>query len=176
MKAGKSPAVGPLPPGLPAGRHRIRDRDRLREVIERLAGLPERNLEVLFPTLDPDLFDRPRLQQVLRLRIARRRRLQVRILVRDLDESLRRGHRLVALAREFPSHAAIRRLEASTRERLDECFLIVDERCCLHRRPLNDPDTLLCCDGTPLPRSLRHRFDALWEPAETPTELRRLYL
>jgi len=165
-----------LAPCRNADRYRLTREHEHEQAIERLLPLAERRLELLTSHLEPRLHDRPRLQQVLRQNIARHRRLAIRILLFDPGPAIRRGSRMIDVAREFPSFVAIRQLPESLHEGVDTGFLLVDECCCLCRSPLEGYRGTLSCSAAGEVRRLRARFDELWEHAFVPPDLRRLHL
>ena len=165
-----------LSPCRTPGRYRLTRREEHARAIERLLPLAERRIDLLTPHLEPALHERPHLQQILRRNIARHRRLLIRILVFESGTAVRRGSRLIELAREFPSFATIRQLPEDLQEGIDRSFLLVDDCCCLSRTPLEGYQGILCCNDPGEVRRLRSRFDELWEHAFVPPDLRRLHL
>jgi hypothetical protein len=144
--------------------------------IGRLAAQARLQLLIRTPDLEPALYDRaPVLNAVLRLAMQRSGRLPVRVLVADPTPSLKRGHRLIDLARRFSSAIQIRTLPEQCADAGEACLLADEMGYGL--RPTAEHDSLLVnfADGGQA-RRLRRRFELLWQHSQIDPELRQLYL
>jgi len=148
----------------------------LRHAAAALAKQARRELRVLTPDLEPVLYDhQPFLEQVTRLALERRGRLPVRILLIDEGPAVRRGHRLIELARKLSSSVEIRAVPAELAEQADHYLLADDAGYCLRRYAaprsalvdFNDPRTV---------RRIQREFEQIWEQGAAHPGLRRLHV
>jgi predicted GNAT family N-acyltransferase len=141
-----------------------------------LAFQARRELTVLTADLEPHLYDQqPFLDAVRRLAVEWSGRLPVRVLLIDADPAIRRGHRLIELARRLSSTVRIAAVPPDMTEQTDAYLLADDAGYCLSRRA--DPGTYLVDFAAPAQtRVLRRGFDAIWERAGVHPGLRRLHL
>lgn len=150
--------------------------DATRAALRHLAEQARRQLAILTPDLEPCLYDQPALLAALRrLAVQRRGRVVVRILLLDPLPALRRGHRLLALARRLPSAILIRDLPEDLANTLDPCLIADDQGYC--QRRLQHPGRSAVDFAAPADcRRLLRAFNAIWEQAGEHIELRRLDL
>jgi len=146
------------------------------QAVAMLAGQARRELTLLTPDLEPCLYDQPAfLDAVRRLAVERSGRQPVRVLVIDAEPAIRRGHRLIELARQLSSAVQIGAVPEELAEQTDAYLLADDVGYCLRRRAL--PNIQLVDFAAPAEvRALRRGFDAVWEQAGVHPGLRRLYL
>lgn len=165
------------PPDLAAGRRPevLDGREELRSASRALAARARREIRILTRDLDPGLYDDAQFLATLRDLAMATRRLAVRVLVFDPGPAVRRGHRLIELARRHSSFIAIRRVPASEQDRTD-AFLLADERGYVFR-PFSDLWEGTADDEDPITvRRLGAELERIWELAEEDVELRRLFL
>ena len=146
-----------------------------RLALELLSAQARQELLIHSRELDARLLDRrPFLEAVERLCRAHRE-ARVRILVRDPQAAVRRGHRLLELGRRLSSHIEFRQPQAEHRQ-YNEAFLVADGCGYLHR-PFADRFEGSANFNDPVQaRRLADYFTEVWEHAQPHPELRRLYL
>lgn len=141
-----------------------------------LAAQSRRRIELLSVDLQPEIYDRQSFAEALRyLALELRGRLPVRILVIDPEPSLRRGHRVIELARKLTSDIQIRLVPKDWAEHSDQ-FLLCDQAGLLLIRHQDPNRTLVDFNSPAETRRLRGLFDQIWDQGETHPGLRRLYL
>lgn len=158
------------------GRLFLTKTEHLARAAGRLATQALRQIELLSADLQPSVFDQEAFVEALRyLAIERRGRLPVRILVIDPEPSIRRGHRLIELARVLSSDLQIRQVPKDWAEHCDQ-FLLCDRDGLFWTRYQDPRRTLVDFSAGAETRRLRRLFDEIWDQGEIHPGLRRLYL
>lgn len=135
----------------------------------------QNTLDIFSRDLDPELYDRQTSLDALSRLCLRNRKARIRLLVQEPDIAVKRGHRLIELARRLSSSIEIRQPHLDYRY-FNEAFLVADE-CGLVHRALSDR-----FEGTANfynPVETRRKLDfftEVWERSEQNQEFRRLYL
>ncbi|WPL19141.1 Acetyltransferase (GNAT) family protein [Thiorhodovibrio winogradskyi] len=162
--------------GETSGRLFLTQRAHLALAVRQLAAQARRQVNLLSTDLQPDIYDHQDFVEALRyLAIELRGRLPVKILVSDPEPSLRRGHRLIELARLLSSDVQIRLVPKDWAEYRDQFLLCDQDGLCLTRH--QDPRrTLVDFNSGAETRRLRRLFDQIWEQGDMHPGLRRLYL
>lgn len=162
--------------GRDAGLLRLDSNAAAARAVAALAAQAERELVMLTPDLEPLLYDQaPFLDAVRRLALEHPARLPVRVLLIDAEPAIRRGHRLIELARRVSSAIRIGAVPEELAEQTD-AYLLADDTG-YRRRQRAMPSTSLVDFAAPgTARALRREFDALWEQAGSHPGLNRLYL
>ena len=152
----------------------------IRDAQTALAAAARRELLLLTPDLEPACFDqRAFLDAVRALALARCGQQPVRVLCGEPGPALRRGHRLIELARRLPSAIEIKVLPETTgaiAEAPGDRVLIADARGYCLRRAANPTRAEVAGDHGAVARQQRRRFDDLWQQAVPSMGLRRLSL
>lgn len=168
----------PTPPTPAASRARRLSCERLldlREVTLELIGGADHELAIYTRDLEAPLYDEPECIDAIKRVALSGRRAQIRVLLQDPMRVQQEGHRLLDLAQRLPSVVLIRR---PTHEDLQypSAFLLNDNGGYLFRtfgdRFEGEGDACY----PPRRDELKRYFDAVWERAEAPPELRRLAL
>lgn len=93
------------------------------ELVLALAGTARRHLDILSPSLDPQVFDCTDLASDISALVRRTRDARVRILVSDAGAVTARGHRLLSLARRLPSSVHLLHLPEHPGWRGQSCII-----------------------------------------------------
>lgn len=133
------------------------------------------SLEIFSRDLDAPLYDREPFLKALGDLCLRSHKARVRILVQDPTPPVKRGHRLIELARRLSSSIELRQPHPDYR-RHNEAFLIADG-CGLIHRPLADryEGSANFHDPVNAQRKLDF-FTEVWERSEAHPEFRRLQI
>ena len=161
--------------GVSAGPIPLGDRAAIRDTGLFMASQAARELRIFSRDLDAVLYDHQDFLAAVRRLSLTRRELPVRVLAFEAQTAVRRGHRLIELARQLTSKIAIRRVPADY-EQNTEAYLLADDRGYV-LRPIADvwAGTADFCD--PLQgRRLGAEFERIWELSDTHPELRRLFI
>jgi hypothetical protein len=140
-----------------------------------MAAQARRELLLFSHDLDPALYDdRAFLDEMHRVAL-RGHAVPVRILVLHAEPAIRKGHRLIDMARHLSSKIQIRRIPAEF-NRHTESYLLADGHGYV-LRPLADVFEGSADFNAPLEvRRLHEQFEHIWALGEIHQELRRLYL
>jgi hypothetical protein len=148
----------------------------LRAASAHMAHQAVQELAIFSHDLDAPLYDfRDFLDAVRRLAIHGGPRLTIRILLFNPEPAVRKGHRLVELARHHASHIQIRRVPPEFHQHT-EAYLLADRRGYVLRRLADVFEGAADFDAPLTVRRLHEQFDHLWELGDIPPELRRLQL
>lgn len=138
-----------------------------------LAQGARRSLRIYSPNLDHEVFDNNEWSEAISALIRRGRDTRVQILVTDSAAIVKRGHRVLNIARRLSSSVSIRKLDEHP-ELTDACYVIRDLDGIIykpeeHEKPgFFEPDSRASC--------LRfiESFDLFWEQSREDPELRQL--
>jgi hypothetical protein len=140
-----------------------------------MAAQVARELWLFTHDLDAPLYDHQEFLDAVRRVALETTAVPVRILVYRAEPAVRKGHRLIDVARQLTSRVQIRQVPVELQQRTD-AYLLADDRGYV-QRPLADVYEGTADFNAPLEvRRLREQFEAIWEMAEISLELRRLYL
>jgi hypothetical protein len=135
----------------------------MRAACAHMADQSEKELAILSHDLDAPLYDHTAfLRAVRRLALRGGHHVPVRILLGDPEPAVRKGHRLVELARRHPSHIQIRQVPAEL-DQQSQAYLIVDARGYVLRRVPELREGTADYDAPLVVRRLRGQFDRLWD-------------
>lgn len=154
---------------------RIEGTDTIRAAVAELIAMARREALILSTDLQASLYDQQNFLDGIRQLAISGRQAKIRILVGDVDQAVKHGHRLVELARQLSSFIEIRRLDSDD-VGLAETFLLVD-RTGLLRQPVPAGHLALLSRRAPFDgRQRARRFEELWERATLDPNLRQLWL
>jgi hypothetical protein len=152
--------------GRAAGAVRLNSAGDQAHAIAAMAAQSSRQLLIMTPDLAPTRYEQPvLLDAVRRLALHQRRQQPVRILVGDAEPCVRRGHRLIDLARQFTSAIGIRVLPGELVAHCDH-YLLADDTG-YFRQPVNArtnarASAIADFDDRRQVRLLRHDFEQCW--------------
>ena len=135
-----------------------------------------RTVDILAPDLDPFVLDRePPLDALAQLtRVSRFTR--IRVLFHDAGSAVRDGHRLIHVARRFPSFISMRRVAEEHREE-SASWIVVDSRHALWRPDFTVKEGGHLFHEEPgKATQLVRRFNRWWEYSAADPALRELHL
>jgi hypothetical protein len=134
-----------------------------------------RTLEIMSRDLDFPIFDDVEFAEVVRELALKSPRAQVRMLVRDTQPIVARGHRLVDLAKRLTSFVEIR-VPAEEHARYNSAFLIADGRGVVYRRLADRFDGIVNFNDPRLARNLADQFEEMWRVARPDPAIRDLHI
>ncbi len=133
------------------------------------------SVDVVTRDLDPAVYDDTDFLEALKAFVLERRRVEVRILVRDPMPAVRRGHRLIPLARQLSTFFDVR-VPASQHRDFNQAFLVVDATGYIHRELTERYDGTADFNDRLHAKGLQRLFEEMWEPATPTPELRRVHI
>lgn len=153
---------------------RLDGRRAMAEGVSRLIGLLARDLRVLSPGLDGDIYAQPKVLEHLRRLAIAQPPARMRFIVGSKVRPNASTQGLVELARRMSSLVSIRHLpHIRNEDRRD--VLIVDERCLLMRYTPESRESRIAHDPAQA-RQAAAEFDRLWEEATPAPEFRSLHI
>jgi predicted GNAT family N-acyltransferase len=138
-----------------------------------LAETTDRQFRLFSPALDHAVFDSQHWVDALSGLARRSRASEVRLLVTDTRGLVKRGHRLVTLARRLPSSIAIRRI-TDYPDLADETYALRDHNGVVFKPAEAERLGFYEPGSRSSARKFLDRFDLLWERARSDPELRVL--
>lgn len=146
-------------------------------IIEQLATMIDqcrRRVLIFSHDLEPRIYDCERIDAALASAITRSQRVEVQILVQNIDAVVKADHYLVKLMRRLSSYVEIRKTAPQHRHR-DLAFALIDDCGYLQRSP-GDGRSYDCCYNDRLTvRDLAEDFKLMWQYSLRASELMRLY-
>ena len=152
------------------------DNASIHEACDDILGRARRTVDVLAPDLDPLLLDREETLHALAQLARISRFTRIRVLFHDCSKAVRHGHRLIHLARRFPSYIQLRRASRDHQEEAGS-WIAVDGTHLLWR-----PDYTISTgayafiDEAAQARKVLRPFDQWWQHSEADPALRELHL
>tara|TARA_R110001592_G_scaffold38609_1_gene127204 strand:- start:41880 stop:42365 length:486 start_codon:yes stop_codon:yes gene_type:complete len=140
-----------------------------------LCSSAAREICILSPKLDHQVFDRPELVQAIGVLIRSSRQTRVRILVADSRALVTRGHRLLLLARRLPSSVHIQK-QVDHPQWKGETIVICDREGVLYKPGDSDHDGFYEPSSRASAKRHLELFDDLWRHSAQDVELRSLSL
>jgi hypothetical protein len=143
------------------------------ELAVELCSSAAREVCILSPTLDHEVFDNTELTDALGVLIRSSRQTRVRIIVADTRSLVSRGHRLLLLARRISSSVQIRRLAEHPQWR-NETIVICDRDGVLYKPGDSEHDGFYEPSSRASTRRHLDLFEELWRNSSEDAELRTL--
>lgn len=140
-----------------------------------LVSQGKRSLYIYSRDLDHPIYDNPPFVEAVRKLALYSSYSQIRILVRNSEKIVSRGHGLVALAQQLSSFIQIRK-PAPDYDGYNEAFLVVDKMGVLHRRLSDRYEGEVSFHAPEQGAVLVKFFDEVWELSEPDPQLRRLHI
>jgi hypothetical protein len=140
-----------------------------------LCSSAAREICILSPRLDHQVFDRPELVEAIGVLIRSSRQTRVRILVADSRALVTRGHRLLLLARRLPTSVHIQK-QVDHPQWKGETIVICDRDGVLYKPGDSDHDGFFEPSSRASTQRHLELFEELWRHSEQDVELRSLSL
>ncbi len=153
----------------------LEHREELRAAALAIVQQAHRSLDIVSRHLDPILYDNEAFVTAVRTLVVGSARARVRFLVLDTTPLAGSGHRLLELAQRLSSFLTLR-VPGPEHRSLNEAWLVADETGFLHRRLSDRFEATGSYDDRQQAHALTQRLDAIWERAQAPPHLRRLFL
>lgn len=134
-----------------------------------------RRIYLLSDSLDPMLYDRDDMTSALSQFARRSRNCDLRILVRNTDDMIERGHRLARLHQRLTSKVLIRQLTIEPNN-TQMAFICADSDQLVYKNDDQVHQGFANYAGASEVKALTEEFIRIWEYAREIPELRSLYL
>lgn len=157
-------------------RYRVSTPSESAAAVDEVLARARYRVDVLSPELDPDLYDRLEVVDALRqVVVVGGRRAHIRILLRDGNAVMRRGHRLARLAQSLTTAIEVRRCADDDAYEETAC-LIVDRSDSINWADGAGHSGQVCLETPSVARKTESLFLERWERAQPEPELRKLRL
>jgi len=143
------------------------------QLLVELCRSAARQIFILSPRLDNEVFDNAELVEALSALVRSSRQTRVRILISDSRGLVARGHRLLALARRLPSSVEIQKL-AEHPDWKGQTVIIRDRNGVLYKPGGSDHDGFYEPDSRASTQQHLELFEELWRHSAPDIELRSL--
>lgn len=138
-----------------------------------LAQRAHRQIRILSPSLDPNIFDNDELRMFLFNFASQHPYAEIHILVQNPQLLVQNAHRLLQLYHRLPSRVQMRTLKPGCKTSHTE-FMLIDQTGILYKQSLNRYIGY-AVHWSPLDATeLANEFDSLWNASEVDPELRNL--
>ena len=141
----------------------------------RLVEQAHAQIEIFSRDLDARIYNHSAFSDGIRNMITSSARAKVRVLVIDPDLAIKRGHRLIDLARHLTSYMEIRKVHEDYCAN-PEAFLTVDRRGLLHRKLASRYEAVVNFNDPHHATTLSDYFDEVWDRSKTYIDFKRLYI
>ncbi|HHJ80054.1 MAG TPA: hypothetical protein ENJ65_00305 [Candidatus Tenderia electrophaga] len=145
------------------------------EAVLALTRQANRSLSIFTHKLDRRVYNSLDIYSAALKLASRSRHSQIRIIIKDTTDVVKRGSRLVELGHRLSSRVQFRTPPTEYRD-FNEEFVIVDEIGLLHRRLASRYDADLSFCEPKNSRQLQKYFDECWEKSAQDPNLRQLHL
>ena len=145
------------------------------QLLVELCQSAARQIFILSPHLDNEVFDNAELVEALSALVRSSRQTRVRILISDSRGLVARGHRLLNLARRLPSSVEIQKL-AEHPDWKGQTVIIRDRDGVLYKPGGSDHEGFYEPDSRASTQQHLELFEELWRHSEADIELRSLSL
>ncbi|MCH7508827.1 MAG: hypothetical protein IIB68_03165 [Proteobacteria bacterium] len=152
----------------------IQTRDETKAAFEQLILAATTALNIVSCRLNPALFNDPGLSETLRQKILQRRRIRIRVLIREPRQAVGNAPRFLALARRLGSNFEMRAMPRDTS--LTASLIICDRHSMIYRPSFERWDGQLVSADPIRIKECLESFDSAWDNADQTPELRELSL
>ena len=140
-----------------------------------IAQQARHSIDIISRDLDQKIYDNEAFKDAMKNLATGSTKAKIRILIHDCDTVVKKGHRLVELARRLTSFIDIR-VQGKRFNEFNEAWLIVDSKAWI-RRPLSDKyDADVDYSAARKLKETHETFNAMWNEASQDPNLRRLSL
>ncbi len=144
-----------------------------RAAILAMATQAARSVHILSHTLDRRVYDDAALIEALTQLALRAPQCKLHVLVRDTNDIIHYGHRLIEAMRRIPSRMQLRKIAPEFQTNTDE-FVVVDEAGVLTRRLATRYEGNVNFNAKKEARELVKHFNEIWRPSEPDPKLKHL--
>ena len=125
--------------------------------------------------LEPRLFDTSEVLDAVKAIALGSRNSQIRLIVQDPTLVIKRGHRIIELARRLPSYIQLR-VPAREHANYNAAFVVADRVATIYRGLADRYEGRVCFNDPRHGDELSRLFAEMWESATPPPDLRALTL
>ena len=153
----------------------ISTRDDNAEAALELIKQCKQKLAIISHELDPLVYDQADLVEAMRQLALKSRNVEIRILVFEPEQIVRKGHKLVDLAGKVSSFIEMRKI-ATEYKSFNEALLVADNSGYLYRESTERYKGKVNFNGKRESKHLLDAFNTMWESAKPDANLRRMHI
>jgi hypothetical protein len=146
-----------------------------RQIAAELIKQAHQQICIFTPDLEKHIYDDADLIRSLGQLAIRSRQTQIRVLVRDAEQAVKSGHRLIELYRRHTSSIHIHQIPEDT-DNIQAAYLIVDNAGYLYKHMGNLFNGYFNANDKLKVRELSKHFDGAWERSRPDPDMRRLFI
>lgn len=144
-------------------------------VVQHLLEGAQHSVDIFTATLDHRLFDQESIIEALRQLAVNNGRAQIRILIREPQNIISRGHRILELQRRLTSYISLRQTHQHYAQ-TGRMFVIADQCGYLYKESDERYEGLASFYDPALCREWLNQFNEAWEHSQAITDFRRLHI
>ena len=134
-----------------------------------------RSLHIISRDLDPNIYNTQEFADCVKKMVLKSKNNRVKILVRNPEQIIKRGHRLVDLSMILTSFIEIKVL-GKEHESFNESLFVADQAGYIYRKDSGRYEGKLNFNDKHAARLLIHEFENLWKRSSTDPNLKRALL
>lgn len=134
-----------------------------------------RTVHILSRRLDGRIYDKSEFIRIIGRLATRQPRVQIRILLKEVEPLIKYGHRIIELSRKLSSSIHLRKVHEDYHE-YNQAFMVFDERGLIKRQLADRYEGIANFNDPNMARMLISYFDEVWEVSQPDPNLRRLHL
>lgn len=157
------------------GEQPVTSRGENTDIVLALANQARRNLRLITPDLEPELYDNAAFVEAVQTLALRSPRTFIRVLVQDTARVIKSGHRLIELARRLSANVAIH-VPGHEHKEFARSMLIADEVGFLQRNLADRYHGIADFNAPRIARDMARQFDEMWDKSLPDPNLRRLFI
>jgi len=140
-----------------------------------LAQQCKRSLDIASRTLDPLIYDQINFVAAVKKFVLNSNKAQVRIIVWEPEQIVRRGHRLLEPINKLSSYIEIRKAGIEHKD-FNSGLLIADNMAYMNRKSAERFESLACFNAKRQATLYSNEFEAMWNAAKPDPNFRRFLI
>ena len=141
--------------------------------ITKMAQQCRKSIEIISHNLNPEIYDTVEFVEATKRMILDNRHTKVRILVFQTQSIVKKGHRLVDLAKDLSSFIEFR-VPGEEFRSFNEALFIADSIGYIHRFNAERFEGMVNFNDLRVSKYLRQHFERMWDRSETDVNFRKL--
>jgi hypothetical protein len=154
------PALLQKPP-IPETLHVLSTYDEVRSATETITASGHRLISIMTPDLEPEIYDKPAMLEVIKRFVLGHSFAKVRVLMRDQARLSNGANRFIAMAHRLTSYLEIR-IRAEQYRQVTAGYCIADDRAIVYRVRSDRADGIAGFNNPKIARQYLQEFDAIW--------------
>ena len=153
----------------------LSSRDEVKIMNIALTQKTSRNIDILTRHLDNTVYDIPDFIEAVKQLSISSKFTRIRILIKDSDPMIHKGHRLIDIIQQLTSSIEVRKISEEYKS-YNEAFTLYDGKGVIYLRHSDRYEGIANFDRPRLVTELSNTFNEIWERSEPDPNLRRLHI